>query len=73
MFYIIIIPIWLLCSFLNYGLEFAYWQNKWPTIAKQHYKQDKKEAIFMSMFGPLALIITLSFIIQDKYYGFKLK
>jgi hypothetical protein len=58
---------------LNHGLYFAFQQKKWPNIAKVYYDQQFKASIFISIFGPLALLSLISFIpIHGGFKGFKL-
>lgn len=72
MFYLII-AIWIICGFINYGLGFAYWQRKFPTIAKDNYKSDMKFEFKISLFGLFALIPTLLYQAVNGFYGFKIK
>ncbi len=46
---------YLCCSILSYGITFAHFQGKYPTIAEEEYGEDKAFAIGMSIGGPLSL------------------
>ena len=70
---LVIIPIWILCGFISYGLGFALWQRKFPTIADRSYKSDRKFELVISLFGPFGLVATLLFLFVNGFYGFKLK
>ena len=57
-----IIPIiilgWLLCSFLAYGIMFAYFQREFPTLAEEGYRHDMGTSLLIArVFGPLALLV----------------
>jgi len=43
--------LWIICSILVYGIEFAYYQKHWPSLAKIDYKKDKDRALRISYFG----------------------
>lgn len=48
----------LACSILSYGILFAYFQTKWPEIAKDFRREDMGFAAMISlMFGPIALFV----------------
>nr|AKH47021.1 hypothetical protein [uncultured marine virus] len=60
------------CTFLSYGIEFAYWQKEYPTLAKEKYKKDRKDALGTAILvGPIALLVTL-YLFGIKH-GFKIK
>jgi hypothetical protein len=56
---IIIICGYYLCSWLAYGLTFAYFQRKWPNIAFICRKSDHRFAMHIAIFGPIGLIVTI--------------
>ena len=49
----------IMCSVLAFGLTFAYFQRRWPTIAEEQYTKDRAFAFFLSLYGPIALIVVL--------------
>jgi len=65
----IIICMWLLCSILVLGFEFAYWQRNWPLEAKEDYYSGMLLPCIMSVAGPVGL---LAVIIKKEYkHGLK--
>ncbi len=55
------ISFWLLCSFLSYGILFAYVQREFRVIAKETYREDMSIAMVLSLIaGPMALIMSLA-------------
>lgn len=50
---------WVGCSFFSYGMIFAYFQRKYPTIADSQYKEYQLFAIVFSIFGPIAFLVCL--------------
>ncbi len=75
MSYIIPISIllfWAICAALSYATDFAYFQRKFPEIAKRDYKIDRRNAIVFSILGPIAL--AANFQAFDKFkHGLKWK
>lgn len=67
----ILILLYIVCSFLSYGLAFGYLQNKYSTQSYVDYKKDFYCALCVSIFGPLSLLTTL-FNIEFGRYGFKI-
>ena len=53
------IGIWVVCSVLSYGLSFAYFQRKYPMLAKRDYRRDMLVCVVISLVGPMSLILTL--------------
>lgn len=69
---------WALCGFLAYGLTYAFFQNKWPAIAKMTEAEDFKFALVMAITGPVGFIATTICIAFDytkyrRFYGFQWK
>ena len=60
---------WVGCGIINYGFLFAHFQRKFPTIAPETYKQDRRRCIFASVLGPIGLLATWLCGFND--YGFK--
>lgn len=51
---------WLACGAVAHGLMLAHFQNKWPRLAAEHWKDDFISCAGLSFFlGPLALIDAL--------------
>jgi uncharacterized membrane protein len=64
---------WVSCGVLNHGLYFSYQQKNWPSIAKEHYSYQIRSSLFVSIFGPMALISLIVFISSHGgFKGFKL-
>ena len=63
---------WVCCSVLSYGINFAYFQRAFPTLAKFDYKKDKYFSIAFSVAGPFSLVITY-FMSDFAKYGLKFK
>lgn len=71
---ILFIMFWGVCGVLSYGLGFAYWQRKWPNLAKEDYEHDRRWSAFLALLGPFTLI---AYFVNAGYsggkYGFKWK
>jgi len=72
------IILWLICGFISYGLQFAYFQRRWPTLAKKYYKKDMIEELCLDIpLGAIALLGTIIFQLIETgtvgKYGFKIK
>lgn len=68
---IIFVVVWFACGTLAYGLTFAYFQRKWPSIANLENQRsvDRGFAFLVSFCGPFGLIVA---IIQSGFkYGLK--
>lgn len=71
-----IIAGWLCCAVLSAGIYFAHFQEKFPTIAKQQYRQDLAMAWMWGLFfAPMSLVlgIFLSGFLQHGWWNFKRK
>ena len=66
------IGIWVVCSVLSYGLSFAYFQRKYPALAKRDYKKDMLTCAFWSLFGPMS-IVAMIINIRSFKYGLKFR
>ncbi len=65
---------WIVCGVLGYGLDFGYFQKRFPTIADKHYKTDLWSAVFLGVTGPFGLIvIVLVATLNRGLAGFKWK
>lgn len=51
--------LWIACSVLEYGLYFAYYQRKWPSIANENRLSDRFLAALIALIGPIGLLATL--------------
>lgn len=62
--------------FVFYMFSFAYWQRKWPSLAKENYGEDMIFSLFWALCfapaWPIGWIIIYILIIQQGY-GLKLK
>lgn len=69
--------VWLLCAVLTYGLQLAFWQRKFPTIAAESYKRDViSSAVSSLLLGWSGLIGWCLFTTFNRHspwkYGFRL-
>jgi hypothetical protein len=48
---------WLVCGVVTYKATFAYFQQKWPTLAEEEREHDKAHARFMAAGGPIGLLV----------------
>ena len=44
---------------LAHGLNVAYFQRRWPTIAKTYLRADFRDGVFVGLFGPIGLTFTI--------------
>jgi hypothetical protein len=75
MIWVVLSAVWALCFVIHWGLDFAYWQSKYPELANQDYRKDLVYAIGMSIGGPLSLLgrALYSLSRMEKFYwGFRL-
>ena len=66
----------ILSSIYSYGTAFAYFQNKFTTIAKKNYISDRKFSInfvFLSFALPVITPITIFCLSDFNKYGWKIK
>ena len=64
--------IWLVCSVISYSISFAYFQKEFNDIAEEHYYEDMKECLFLSIFGPISLFSVLIHVNKKVFkYGLK--
>jgi len=61
--------VWIVCGIIAYGIDFAYLQRCYPSIAEQDYKKDRIACLVFAFLGPIDLI----FIILQKTHGYGLK
>lgn len=59
---------WVLCGVFAYGLNFAYFQRKYPELARVNYFDDLLQAFFSFMLGPISLLVEIK-----NYEGYGLK
>jgi hypothetical protein len=76
----LLLIIYVISGFIAYGLSFGFWQNNFPTLAKENYQKDLFESIFVGFFGILGLIGFLCFLVGQLisgekciYFSFKIK
>ena len=51
--------LYIACCILSYGLNFAYWQRHYPSLAVDMYKDDVQDSIMQSLAGPISLAVAL--------------
>lgn len=49
---------WVVCGVLAYGINVAYFQRKFPSIAAEKYREDCAMAVLIAAAGPIALWIS---------------
>lgn len=64
-----LIVFWLICSVIQYGVWFGFFQREFPTIADKSYHNDKMRAIISALLGPIGLFA--SFLCGFFKHGFK--
>ena len=63
----------IMCGVLQAGINFAYFQGKYPTLAEEGYRSDLGFAYGLGLlFGPLALLVSV-FMSGFAQYGVKFK
>ena len=50
---------WIACGYAAYGMTFAYFQRKFPSIAEGHVAADKKLARLVFLVGPFGLLVSM--------------
>ena len=67
--------IWIICFLYSYSVAFAYWDRRFPILAKSDYKSNMMMSICFSLFGPMSVILVTikAILIPRKFYGFKFK
>lgn len=53
---LVFIVFWFVCGALSYGFCLAHFQKKFPSLAKDHYREDVEFALYDLLLGPIALI-----------------
>ena len=67
MIYLLII-LYIIGGVLTYGLNFAYMQKEFPTLAKEHKNKDRIESIILGLLWPIGLFAIILMIIEsDKF------
>ena len=61
--------IWIGCGIVSFGLNFAYFQREFPTLARCDYEKDRIQALFWSFGGPVSLFV--SFLCFGARHGLK--
>jgi len=59
MIFIGIAIFWAACGVIHYGLCFGYFQREYGDSAAKDYDEDRRFALGLAPFGPIALIATL--------------
>ena len=72
MWYLIIIG-WIACGVLHYGMDFAYFQRQYPTLARKDHRRDRLTAFLQSLVGPIALIGEVLFLWNKPKHGLKFR
>lgn len=63
----------LVCWFVFYGIEFAYWQKNWPLSSKEGYYEDMGDSFLLALLAAIIWPIGWMLEITKLGYGFKLK
>lgn len=53
----LILIFWLVCGYYGAGMLFSMMQYGFPGMAREQRRQDASFAIFIGLFGPIALVI----------------
>ena len=61
---------YMLLALLNYSGTFAYFQRKYPELAKEMYWQDLSFALVIGLLGPMGLLISAP---MSRFYRFGFK
>lgn len=58
---ILIILGYLTCSVVSFGIVFGHFQNNpnWKSIAEEGYRSDMGLALYVALFGPIGLIVSI--------------
>lgn len=64
---ILLAVLWLACPILCYAMDLAYFQGRYPVLAKERLCQDKMEALVSGAFGLLLgpIGVMVAFIMFD--------
>lgn len=54
-----IAAIWVLSGTLAYGFTFAYFQGRYPMLAKKEEATDRATALSMAVWGPFGLVVAV--------------
>ncbi len=65
----LLIIAWIVTSVLTYGFTYSYFQNKYPTIAKESEQEDRNHAMFMSLIPFCGFLV----VIMKRGYKYGLK
>lgn len=68
---LIAVVTWTVCGVLTYGLTLAYFQQKWPSLAPDGYREDARFARCMAVTGPIGLATALY--LGDRRYGLQFR
>lgn len=66
------IGIWFGLGAIAYPMCFGYFQNKYPSIAREYYWVDMRFALFIGFMGPCGLVVSL-ICSEGGRYGYKRK
>lgn len=68
----IVVLAWLLCSLYSFGTVFAFFQDEFPTIAKDDRRVTYGFATYVALLGPIGALLALLFSGFNKY-GWRLR
>jgi len=68
----LIILLWIPCSILSVGINYAYFQNKYKLVAKRERINDYMSAIYCSFLGGTGGLIFIVFFSGFCKYGFRI-
>ena len=67
------VVLYVLGFIMSHGLQFGYFQNNWPTLAKEDYWDDLIPSILLSfMSWVMVLLFTVWVLVGGKKFSFKL-
>ncbi len=64
---------WFACGYLACGLNFAFFQRKFPEFAEQEYERDKARARLLIPLGLAGLLVSLVCLSTQGWFRYGLK
>lgn len=65
------LAIWIYCGYCNYGYTFAFFNDEFPSIAKEMRVENQRFALFMMLTGPIGRIAI--FFVNGTKHGWRLR
>lgn len=72
----IVVVLAIISGVLSYGLTFAYFQNRWPSLSVRHRDQDAESSLVVALLAssvPIVVLICVWVIFDFGRYGIKWK